>query len=94
MVLPPVGGWVTWVVWARRLTTGQPKPPVPPFKSGVRMRGGCVLASWTATSTLSKPAVRSTVQVPLGVAQRVGDELGDDQHHGFRGRLRHRRVET
>lgn len=44
----PTPGRVTLVVWARWLTTGQPNPPVPPFRSGVRMRGACGLRSFTA----------------------------------------------
>ncbi len=43
MVLPPDGQRVTDVARARRLTVGQPKPPVPPFRSGVHIRGVCGL---------------------------------------------------
>ncbi|WP_406322769.1 LLM class flavin-dependent oxidoreductase [Streptomyces sp. NBC_01637] len=50
---------VTAVVRARWLTMGQPHPPVPPFKLGVRMRGTCGLRSCTATPMPSGPPVRS-----------------------------------
>lgn len=38
-VLPPSAGCVTAVARARRLTMGQPKPPVAPVRSGVRVWG-------------------------------------------------------
>lgn len=70
---------MTVEVWARRLTTGRPKPPVPPFRSGVPMRGACRLPSWTGH--LDGVGVRGQLQCAAApaVVQGVGDELGHDQ---------------
>ncbi len=55
-VLPPEGLGVIAVVWARRVTRGQPNPPVRPLRSGVRGRGGCGLGYSGGAGCASAPS--------------------------------------
>ncbi|GGU02559.1 hypothetical protein GCM10010272_54820 [Streptomyces lateritius] len=63
---------------------GQPKPPVPPFGSGVRMRG-----TWGCPGGGQIQGAGAAA-----VAQGVGDEFGDDQDHRVGGLGCERRLET
>lgn len=74
-VLPPGTRRVTAVVRAKWLTMGQPNPPVPSFRSGVRMRGARGLRSCTAMPmpsgpSVSRPAVSKPLDSPFSAPQR------------------------